>query len=197
MILSGLSSLSNPLTFQYTDTVKLIVESSFTKCWPIYLSQWSINKINSSTGQTIQSMILPATVILNNLNLTLPLNGALANGVYQVFYQLMLPSISQLNTSTFIKVLPAYFDVLGFYGERKQSVGPFDSISFEPSFFSFDPNGIVQPTTLSYQFYCILIDSNTNQPSNFNQTLYSIKPNVLLSSSQISSSATCFKSSGE
>ncbi len=154
----------------------------------LYSSKWTINKINYTTGQTIESIILPANVNLNTSNLNLPLNGSLAYGVYQVFYQLtLLSSNSQLNTSTFIKVLPANFNVLGFIGEKKQIIGPFDSIVFSPSFFSFDPNGMISPLTLNYQFYCISTHLNSNQSSNWNQMFNSI---------QKSSLNSCFESPG-
>ncbi len=136
-------------------------------------------------------MILPETVTLNTSNLNLPLNGTLAYGVYQVFYQLTLSSISQLNTSFFIKVLPANFNVLGSNGEKKQIIGPFDSLVFSPSFFSFDPNGMISPLSLNYKFYCISTHLNSNQSSYFNQMFYLIRPNV-----KISGLNSCFESPG-
>lgn len=201
VILNELTSFSNPLIFQFTDTVNLNVVTSF-KCWCLYSnsSQWTINKINPVTGKIIKATAFPASVnSTNTSNLILPLNGTLAYGVYQLVYQSIMTSpVNQYlsNASAFIKVLPEYFNVLGFDSGANLTVGPFDSILFTPPFYSFDPNNVISPLTLNYQYYCILMNATSKvQPNNFNQSVYSIQPNVELTSEQINTPDTCFKSS--
>lgn len=49
-------------------------------------------------------------------------------------------------------------------------------------------------TALDYNFYCILTKKGWSTPNDFNQSLYSILPNVDLTEEQKKSTETCFKS---
>ena len=201
IILNGPTNYLNPLIYQYLDTVNINIETIF-KCWCLYSnsSQWTINKVDSLTGHVIQPITFPATVnATNTSNLILPLNGTLAYGVYQLVYQLITISpVNQFfsNATVFICVFPGYFNVLGFPSLANLTVDPMSAISFAPSLYSTDPNSIINPVSLNYKFYCILTDAtNAVQPNNFNQMLYSVQPNVQLTSDQIKAPDACFKSS--
>lgn len=68
-----------------------------------------------------------------------------------------------------------------------------DFLAFLPCLYSYDLNKIVDPLSLTYNYYCILSDK---YPGNFSQDLYSLRPNTALSQAQLNSANTCFKTNG-
>ena len=72
-------------------------------------------------------------------------------------------------------------------------VGLTDYIAFFPSIYSYDLNNLIDPFTLTYNYFCILTDK---YPDDFSLDLYSIKPNKVLTQEQINSANTCFKTNG-
>ena len=161
--------------------------------------QWKVNKIDPSTKNILQNVNFNSTISINFTNLIIP-NATLSYGYYQVIFEAIV-SLSFIqtisNTTSYIQILPASFVITAFNQAVILLVDPLESISFVPAFYSIDPNGIIDPSTLNYNYYCILTDANTVQASNFNQPIYSILPNVDLTQDQTNNDNTCFKSSSK
>jgi hypothetical protein len=161
--------------------------------------QWIVKKIDPTTKQFLQNVVFNSTIPINSTNLFIP-DATLSYGYYQVIFQAIV-SLSYIqtvsNSTSYIQVEPASYVITAFNQEINLSVDPLQSISFVPAFYSIDPNGIVDPKSLNYNYYCILINVNTVQASNFNQAIYAIQQNVDLTQDQINSESTCFKSTSK
>jgi hypothetical protein len=96
---------------------------------------------------------------------------------------------------TYFKIVPTGFFLAALNSSNSLTIGLSDSLLFMPVYYSYDLDKLTDPSLLDYNFYCILINKNQSM-NNFNQNLYSIKPNVDLTNDQIQSYETCFKSKG-
>lgn len=176
------------------------------------ISQWSLDQIDLLTGESIKSFNLSKNPTQNLTNILI-LNGTLKYGVYRFFYNFTLVTNDETAepfTATviqYVRVVPTGFIVSGFpvtFFEMPQTiytVGPFDSLSFIPAFYSYDADVLVNEKALYYKFYCQLVDANELSNSNSNSSnmtteLYRIDHKNELTPEQLSAEDTCFKSSG-
>ncbi len=198
--MNGSNDTNRPITFKFPNSFNLIANATYD-CSFLNFSvtyEWTVNKIDPSTKNLLQNVNFNSTIPINLTTLIIP-NATLSYGYYQVIFQAIV-SLSFIqtisNATSYIKVLPADYLITAFsQAAVNLLVDPLESISFVPAFYSTDPNGIVDPSTLNFNYYCILTDKNTVQESNFNQPIYSIQPNVVdLTGDQINAINTCFKS---
>ena len=196
--MNGSTDPNRPITFKFPNSFSLTANATYNCSYlnfPVTY-QWSVYKIDPSTKNFLQNVSFNSTIQMNLTNLFIP-NATLSYGYYQVIFQakVSLSSIQTISKATsFIQVLSADFLISAFNYAVNLSVDPLEAISFVPAFYSADPNGLVDPSNLNYNYYCILADIKTVQESNFNQPIYSIQPNVGLTQDQINAVDTCFKS---
>ena len=197
--MDGSNDPIHPIIFEFLNSISLTGNAT-SNCSYLNLPityQWIVNKIDPLTKNILQKVNFNTTIPINLTNLIIP-NATLSYGFYQVIFQAIasfsfIQTIS--NTTSYIQILPASYVIAAFNQKVNLLVDPLKSISFVPAFYSIDPNGIIDPSSLNYNYYCILTDANTAQASNFNQPIYSILPNVDLTQDQTNNENTCFKSS--
>lgn len=178
---------------------------------------WVLSEIDPYSGVTLRTIDYNsiASVSLNSLTL---FKAKLKYGVYKLGFSLALnvlqkdvfglflsaPKVVLTSyTESYFKIVPTGFVLAAFNSDLFQNsssnqlvVGILDSISFVPVFFSYDLDNLTDSNSLEYNFYCCLVSKN-QVLNNFNQSLYSIVPDVELTSEQIESENTCFKSKGQ
>ncbi len=173
------------------------------------ITQWSLYQYDPLTGERLIQFNLSSnpTSVLPNLNIK---NGTLKYGFYEFTLNFTLITTDETVSpfvailTTYIRVVPTGFIVSGFpidWGELPMTfftVSPSDSISFIPAFYSYDTDDLAFGKTLYYQFYCMLVDKipKTNLTNNITDELFSVKPNVDLTTDQLNSGDTCFKDPG-
>ncbi len=166
--------------------------------------QWEINEINKLNGSFISNLSLSSnpTFNLDYLNIT---NGSLKYGLYKFIFNFYLISIDnptlilQSNAFCYIKIISSGYKLSAFNSDIasdfKLTVGLLDTIAFFPVFYSQDFDNLIMFNQLSFNYYCILEDLNTDllQIKSFDDNLHLIKPNEAMTNEQINSLDTCFK----
>ena len=194
------ADILNATTYKSIETIK-INTSYLIDCICSNLtlkSLWRIYSIN----ETISSFT--EITIANNSSLTQPtlqiLNKTLKYGLYKIVYNLTVIATNRIAIVSiktgYIRIIPSGFVLLGFESSATNTlqIGFLDTIVFIPVFYSFDRDGFINSNSLDYNFYCILTNKGWSTPNDFNQSLYSILPNVDLTEEQKKSTETCFKS---
>ena len=161
---------------------------------------WLLTQIDGSSAISIDlssnpTWKTPELVIQGN---------TLAYGLYEFTYQ-VVTSISDLtlqtsyttNVATFIQIIPTGLVVSATKsGVSSILLGAQQSFDLNPSLYSVDLDGLVQPSTLSFKFYCQTVNMNASSSQYSSQysgqiDLFEYKLNSAL---QLTSNKTCFAS---
>jgi len=172
---------------------------------------WTLTQIDPLTGENIQYFNLTQNPTANKTSILIS-NGTLKYGLYKFFFNFTLITTDETvdpfvaTVTHYIKVVPTGFIVSGYplpflsMPTTDYTLGPFDSVSLIPAFYSYDADFLVNRKTLYYKFYCMLADivptANSNN-TNITTDLYWMNPNGELTEEQINSDDTCFRSSGK
>lgn len=219
MINSG--NLVFPFLSNYSDDLTIRVNyllNCSCKCLGFCNSSLNgiLTEIDPYTGVTLRNIALSGISSVSLSSLTI-FKTNLKYGVYYLnisftmnlfqkdsYGLFLLPATATIvkYTQTYFKIVPTGFLLAALNSDLFQNgvfnqidVGILDSISFVPVFFSRDLDSFVDPNSLEFNFYCQLVPKN-QVLNNFNQDLYSIKQETGLTSEQIKSENTCFKSDG-
>ena len=201
-------NFDQPTVLHYTEEITIISDVNFKcpcmcakNCATTFL--WKIYLIDDYTGDNIKEINVLTNEMSAFPNISLP-NGTLAYGLYKFILTvnlIVVESTSSFVTTsfTYIRIIPTGFYLSGFKNlnltTNKLNVGFLESISFIPVFFSYDKDGLSDPNSLTYKFYCVLIDKGQVR-DDFDQSLYLIQPDVPLTAEQFNSQNTCFKKTG-
>lgn len=165
--------------------------------------QWELNEINPLNGNITNTINLESnpTYNLDYFNIT---NGSIKYGLYKFTIRLNLIPLNNptlvLKSSaySYVKIISSGYILSAFNQDiaidNKLSIGLLDTIAFVPAFYSKDLDNLVIFNQLSYNYYCILEDLNTNLQKSFDDDLHSIKPDTAITNDQMNSDETCFKS---
>lgn len=204
-ILDSSSNYLNPIQIKYSLNFCLFTQIHHNCSCQFKINyQWEINEINTFNGSLISnlSVLSYPSSNLDYLNIT---NGTLKYGLYKFIFKLnLIPTnnptlIIQSTAFCYIKIISSGYILSAFdsdvTSDYKLSVGLLDTIAFVPAFYSKDLDNLVMFNKLSYNYYCILEDLNTNLQveKSFDDDLHSIKPDDALTNEQINWVDTCFK----
>ena len=172
------------------------------------LTQWTVSRIDPLTEEILTIYNLTNNPTQNQTSIFFA-NGTFKYGLYKFFFNFTLITTDETvspfvaTVTHYIKVVPTGFIVSGFpvgFFEMPQTsytIGPFDSISLVPAFYSYDADALVNQKTLFFKFYCMIADfSGITNTTNTTSDLYLMNPNGQLTDEQLAAEDTCFKSIG-
>ena len=194
----------SPTLIEYSKNITLNTKYELNcSCFYETSSEWFIYEVDPLWKNITRQINLATSSAISITELFIS-NGTLKYGLYQFIYQLIITTnypVPILSSITgYIQIVPTGIRVSAFNDynifDNKLTVGPLDSLSFIPAYYSYDIDGFIDASSLSYTFYCISIDKNTTNLSNFTHDLYSLQPTIDLNEKQINATDTCFKTMG-
>lgn len=160
-------SASSPTVVPRSDTNILAASCIFSTAYAYSISyQWTVYKLDSTTysvtGTLTYSYNNPT---LNQKTLILPGN-TLDYGLYQAVVQVQI-SVSGLgqtyamNESTYLKVIPSGINVAGLENAvTSMTIGSRQGLTLKPATYSFDPDKVASISSLSFKFYCRIVNQS-------------------------------------
>lgn len=163
------SSLASP--YQLARSYQLVIPTKVTlSCSYNYTIKkyWSLSQINQ-TGSLLSSIEL-ASSIVNLSELTINAN-TLAYGYYLAshtftysIYNLSNHVIEEHTSAAtaFIQIVPTGLVLRALSsGVQGMTMGTAQSLSLEPKKYSYDPDGLVSPSTLTFSFFYRVVENGT------------------------------------
>ena len=164
---------------------------TFTKRWYLY-------QLDETTKQIKQEVDLTNNPTYKLSELVIPAN-TLNYGIFQAVYEINTTAVQLFkfssSNSTYFFVRPSGFFVFGIEnGITNVLIGSDQRFYLNASNYSMDFDGVIDPSTLNYRYYCQTIDS-TNQSFGMQMIdLYTYKTD---SSLTMNRNLTCFSSNGK
>lgn len=156
---------------------------------------WKMNKIdlNSNNTQAIEISNNPTS---KSGELVFEEN-ALGYGLYQIIFEVKVffntNDIASTSLDTYVDIIPTGFVVNTFSDQTTVvEVGRSQKISLEPGKYSYDLDGIVEPNTMEYKYFCRVVENGV-ESNNFTFDLMTFKMNLSLIMNQ---SIDCIDSPG-
>ena len=178
-----ISTLTNPTIFHRSDLFSLVISSIYS-CRANILSKsikWTVNQVNQLTGVTINNVDLSSNPTQSLSEIVFDSNF-FAFGLYQVTcqssysfknFQSNLNEIRSSQIQAYIQIIPKGLAIFGWAnGVSSMTFGSNQQIDINPGLNSYDFDLLANIASLSYQFYCIKIDTR-NSLAKFNLSAYS------------------------
>ena len=165
--------------------------------------QWFIYEINSFSGLTSRIVDIKNIISSFSAEIYIPSNF-LDYGTYRFIYQVSMDGDANAfmdSAYSFIKIVPSGIAIFPFSGGIKEiSIGVGQSLAIDPGRYSFDFDGILIGSELTYKYFCrMIIDGEPKEfPSDYYQhyvDLEQIKERYI--SNQTIKSSICFNNPGK
>ena len=124
--------------------------------------QWYLYEIDPVIGNVIKTISLANNPSSNNAELFME-SSSLIYGTYKFVYQVSMYGgassfVEQIDT--YVKIEPTGIAIFPFSGGMKQkTIGVGQSVELDPGRYSYDFDGLLNGTQLTYRFFCrIVID---------------------------------------
>ena len=126
------------------------------------VKKWLIYEINPNTASLKNLIDLADIVSAVSAEIFIPSNF-LNYGIYRFIYQVSMDGDANSffeTVDTFIRIVPTGIAIFPFSGGIKEvSIAMGQSIDLDPGRYSYDLDGLISGTQLTYKFYCrLLID---------------------------------------
>lgn len=162
---------------------------------------WSLNKVVQQQQQ--QQQLVNVSLTSNPSSFTPMLvikENTLDYGLYMITYEVGLNTTineyMKSNTTTFIKVIPTGLAVYALEnGIASIRIGYKQSLKLQPSLYSIDFDYVISPNSLSFTFFCRVIDLNQNKQNFLIEDKSDLKTKLISNNS--SWNETCFKSKSD
>jgi hypothetical protein len=166
------------------------------------IKEWLVYEINPFTGLKIRKVNITDIISSFSAEIYIPSNF-LDYGTYQFIYLVSMDDDSYLfmdSVDSFIKIEASGMAIYSFSGGIKEiSIGIGQSVDLDPGRYSYDFDGILVATELTYKYYCrMVIDGEPKEfPSDYYQQNVDLEKiqqeNIPIETIQ---SNICFNSSG-
>lgn len=195
------TSAQNPLNFTRS-TIQVFYGADASSCLSgcDFRYNWQIFQIDRVTYQVIQEIDIEINPTRNSIDFK-TMENSLPYGLFKVV--LTGTVINPLNlketysqAETYIQVTNSDILVFGIdNGVNQVTIGKIQSFTLNPATYSIDLDQFIQPSSLSFKFYCLLVD--LNQPD-YNYLLNSVMNDLKTIKTQSLSlpAQSCFDSTG-
>ncbi len=164
--------------------------------------EWFINEINPLTGSYTKTVNIRDIISSFSAEIYIPSNF-LEYGTYQFIYQVTMDGVEGSfmdSVDSFIRMVPSGMAIFPFPGGMKEiSIGRGQSIDLNPGRYSYDFDGLLVGTQLTYKYFCrMIIDGEPKEfPSDYYMNLIDLQQikNSNISIKTIQKNI-CFSSSG-
>ncbi len=164
--------------------------------------QWLVYEINPLTGSYTKTVDIRDIISSFSAEIYISSNF-LDYGTYQFIFQVKIEGVEGSfidSVDSFIRIVPSSMAIFPFSGGMKEiSIGRGQSIDLDPGRYSYDFDGLLVGTQLTYKYYCrMIIDSETKEfPSDYYMNLVDLQQikdsNISIKTIQKN---ICFSSSG-
>ena len=208
-IVNGAMLFYAPVLYQRNELITIVSVTNISCLVSLYNTKaWTVYKIDPTTGLSTTTVALTGNPTVNYAELVIPPN-LLDYGTYKLVYQLTMLDTNNAVFSnqayTFIKIVQSGLVIsavnlnqLNAGGTVELNRGTNQMIEFNPALNSYDIDGMVLMTSMTYSFYCQVIDAGVQMGypqayANAKLDLYTYK---LKSTVNINTNQTCFNSTG-
>jgi hypothetical protein len=138
------------------------------------IKEWFLYEINPLTGSYTKTVDKRDIISSFSSEIYIPSNF-LDNGTYQFIYQVTMDCAEGSfmdSVDSFIRIVPSGMAIFPFSGGIKEiSIGRGQSIDLDPGRYSYDFDGLLVGTELTYKYYCrMIIDGEPKEfPSDYYQ----------------------------
>jgi hypothetical protein len=128
---------------------------------------WKIESIDEVTQQVLELHDISSNPTSNSSNLTLIANS-LSYGLKKLTFSINITISNPLEyknsqVTTYFRVIPTGINVYGLRnGIRELTVGRLQDAELRPADYSVDPDLLTSPASLSFKFYCKLVEKSLN-----------------------------------
>ncbi len=161
-------SFLNPIVFKRSELISIIAYVTLNCNITLENSkQWSLMKLNELDGSIIKQIDLSSNPSSTNAELVIKQN-TLEYGLYKISVKVSMigayiNNLFQSESITYIKVIATGINVLALKQNKRVAIGINQTLILDPVSSSFDYDNLVDVSTLSFQFFCSVVDNGISK----------------------------------